>query len=147
MITFELMNESHVDAIAEIEKMCFSDPWSANSIASELNNRLSLWFVALEEERVVGYVGSQTVLGAADMMNLAVHPNYRRLGVGRGLVNALVTALSQNGAFCLLLEVRESNLPAIKLYEELGFMVVGRRPGYYRNPKEAALIMRKEWDA
>lgn len=147
MIAYVLMKESHVDAIAEIEKMCFSDPWSINSIASELKNPLSLWFVATEGEKVVGYVGSQTVLGAADMMNLAVHPNYRRMGVGRGLINALVSALSRNGACCLLLEVRESNLPAIKLYEELGFAIVGRRPGYYRNPKEAALIMRKEWDA
>ena len=72
-----LMNESHVEPIAQIEKLCFSDPWSVNSIGSELKNPLSLWVVAQENDRVAGYVGSQTVLGEADMMNLAVHPDFR----------------------------------------------------------------------
>lgn len=147
MIEYVLMNESHVEAIAEIEKLCFSDPWSVNSISSELGNRLSLWYVAMDGDTLAGYVGSQTVLGSADMMNLAVHPDYRRQGIGIGLICALVDGLAQKGANCLLLEVRESNKPAIDLYEKMGFHKVGRRPGYYHNPKEAACIMRKELDA
>lgn len=145
MIEYVSMNHSHVEAIAELEKVCFSDPWSVNSVESELNNALSLWLVAMDGDKLVGYIGSQTVLGEGDMMNLAVSPECRRMGIGEGLVNALVAALSAKGAKRLALEVRASNAPAIALYEKLGFQIVGRRPNYYRNPKEDALIMRKEW--
>ena len=140
-----LMNESHVQPIAEIEKLCFSDPWSVNSIGSELKNPLSLWIVAEDNGKVAGYVGSQTVLGEADMMNLAVHPDYRRQGIGEELVQQLIYRLKQQGSHILMLEVRASNAPAIALYEKLGFYQVGRRPNYYTKPKEDALILRKEW--
>lgn len=139
------MNRSHVADIAELEKLYFSDPWSENAFYSELMNPLSLWLVAVDGERVAGYVGSQTVLGEADMMNLAVHEEYRRRGLGRQLVQALVERLTQQGCRMLLLEVRSSNAPAIALYEQLGFRQVGRRPNYYFKPREDALIMRKEW--
>ena len=138
------MNLGDVSAIAELEKQCFSDPWSENSIASEVDYRLSYWLVAEIDGVVAGYVGSQTVLDAADMMNLAVSPDYRRRGIGQALVNALVEHLQQNKVIALLLEVRVSNVPAIALYESLGFEQVGRRPKYYHNPREDALIMRKE---
>ncbi len=142
---YVLMTAEHISAIAEIEKICFSDPWSINSIASELENPLSLWLVALDDECVVGYVGSQTVLGGADMMNLAVLPEYRKQSIGETLVRTLVERLRAKGAISLSLEVRQSNQPAICLYEKLGFTQVGVRPNYYRNPKENALILRKEW--
>ena len=141
----EPMNASHVSQIAQLEKRCFSDPWSEKSIASELDNPLSLWLVAVEAGEVVGYVGSQTVLGETDMMNLAVAPEARRQGTGRALVLALVDALTEKGSHSLMLEVRVSNTPAQKLYESLGFSQVGRRPKYYVNPREDALILRKEW--
>ena len=142
---YEVMNASHVQQIAGLEKICFSDPWSENSIASELENRLSYWLVALAGDVVTGYVGSQSVLGESDMMNVAVHPDYRRQGIAEALVTHLVQALREKGNHCLTLEVRVSNAPAIALYEKLGFTQVGRRPNYYRNPKEDALILRKEW--
>ena len=137
------MKASDVAAIAELEKRCFSDPWSADSIASELVNPLSYWLVAEANGQVAGYVGSQSVLDAADMMNIAVSPDYRRQGVAKALVNELTHHLSQNGVIALLLEVRVSNTPAITLYEKMGFEQVGRRPNYYRNPREDALILRK----
>ena len=140
-----LMNASHVQPIAQIEKLCFSDPWSENSIGSELKNPLSLWIVAQEDGMVAGYVGSQTVLGEADMMNLAVHPDYRRKGVAEQLVLHLIERLRQQGSHILMLEVRASNEAAIALYQKLGFIQVGRRPNYYHKPKEDALILRKEW--
>ena len=139
------MNESHIHPIAELEKMCFSDPWSVNAMAYELRNPLSTWFVAVDGDTVAGYVGSQTVLGEADMMNLAVNPEYRRRGVGQALVERLIDDLRIKDAYCLTLEVRVSNNSAIALYEKMGFVVVGRRPNYYHHPKEDALIMRKEW--
>lgn len=140
------MEESHVEQIADLEKQCFSDPWSIHSVRYELTNPLSLWVVALSGDSVIGYVGSQTVMEEADMMNLAVKPDCRRRGIGEELVNALVDALKSKGAHSLTLEVRASNQAAISLYEKLGFCEVGRRPGYYVKPKEDALILRKEWE-
>jgi ribosomal-protein-alanine N-acetyltransferase len=138
------MEQRDVPAIAELEKICFSDPWSENSIASELDNRLSCWLVAEQNESVVGYVGSQSVLDAADMMNIAVAPEYRKQGIGKALIEALMEYLRQKKVIALLLEVRVSNASAIALYQKMGFEQVGRRPKYYRNPREDALIMRRE---
>lgn len=140
------MTENHVAQVAELEKICFgSAAWSENSIASELKNQLSLWLVALDGETVAGYVGSQTVMDESDMMNVAVHPDCRRQGIAEKLVNALADALREKESRCLTLEVRASNEPAKKLYEKLGFVSVGLRKNYYRNPREDALILRKEW--
>ena len=143
---FILMEQKHVPQVAELEKSCFSMPWSENAIAGELKNPLALWIVAVEEDRVAGYVGSQSVMGEADMMNLAVLPDFRRKGVGRKLVQTLVSKLSQNDVGSLTLEVRASNAGAISLYDQMGFAQVGRRPNYYTNPKEDALILRLEWE-
>ena len=140
------MKQEHVAQVAALEKICFSDPWSEKSVASELNNKLAYWLVALEENVVAGYIGSQTVMEETDMMNVAVHPDYRRKGIAEALVNGLVEALKEQGSHCLTLEVRASNEPAKMLYEKLGFSQIGRRPKYYRNPREDALILRKEWE-
>ena len=82
----------------------------------------------------------------SDMMNIAVHPDYRRRGLAGQLVEQLCAELKAGGNTCLTLEVRASNLPAISLYEKLGFTQVGLRKNYYRNPREDALILRKEWE-
>ena len=140
------MNADHVAQVAQLEALCFSDPWSETSVASELTNPLSCWLVSLENDRVTGYVGSQTVVGETDMMNIAVHPDFRRRGIAETLVIALVEELKTLESRCLTLEVRASNESAQKLYEKLGFSQIGRRPKYYRNPREDALILRKEWE-
>lgn len=145
MIEYVAMTEAHVAAVAELEQVCFADPWSEKSVASELENPLSLWLVALDGETVVGYIGSQTVCGETDMMNVAVAPTYRRRGIAEGLIAALIGVLREKESHSLTLEVRQSNEPARKLYEKLGFEQVGLRKNYYRNPKENALILRKEW--
>ncbi len=145
-MTITAMTSDHVTQIAALEKQCFSAPWDENSVASELNNPLSCWLVALDGDTVAGYVGSQTVLGETDMMNIAVHPDFRRQGIAEALVNALVDALKERDSHCLTLEVRASNVPAQKLYEKLGFVTVGRRKNYYRNPREDGDILRKEWE-
>ena len=145
MIKIKPMALEHVAQVAELEKLCFSTPWSENSIASELNNDLALWLVAEDEGTVVGYVGSQTVHPETDMMNVAVAPNRRREGIAEVLVDSLIVELKRICSECLTLEVRASNVPAISLYQKMGFREVGRRPNYYRNPREDALILRKEW--
>ena len=141
------MTADHVAQVAELEKLCFgTEAWSEKSVASELTNPLSLWLVALDGDRVAGYVGSQSVLGESDMMNVAVHPGYRRQGIAEQLCLALVEALKEKGNHCLTLEVRASNDPAKALYEKLGFTQIGLRKNYYRNPKEDACILRKEFE-
>ena len=142
-----LMTSDHVSQVAQLEKLCFRDPWSENSVSSELNNPLSLWLVAVEGEKVAGYVGSQSVMGESDMMNVAVHPDFRRQGIGERLILELIDQLENRGNHSLTLEVRASNVSAIALYRKLGFVQVGLRKNYYRNPKEDALILRKEWES
>lgn len=141
-----LMEKAHVEKIAELEKLCFSAPWSENSIASELENPLSLWLVAMRDDELLGYIGSQTVLDEADMMNVAVFPEARRQGVGKMLITTLVEALKEKAVRSLTLEVRASNESAKAMYHMLGFLEVGRRPKYYFDPREDALILRKEWE-
>lgn len=139
------MTSDHVCQIAELERICFADPWPEISIQTELTNPLSLWLVAVKDGAVIGYIGSQAVLGEADVMNVAVSPQHRREKIATKLLLALQAALKENRVYSLALEVRVSNEAAISLYRGLGFVQVGRRPNYYHNPKEDALILRKEW--
>ena len=138
------MTLEHIPQIVELEKCCFSDPWSSFAFQSELHNPLSTWIVACDGEVVAGYVGSQSVMDEADMMNIAVSPTYRRMGVATKLMDALQTQLLKRGVGKLSLEVRKSNTAAISLYLQNGFHQVGLRPNYYRHPKEDALILQKE---
>ena len=146
-MTITEMNATHVTQVAVLEQICFADPWSEKSVASELDNRWALWLVAMEENRVVGYIGSQTSIDETDVMNVAVHPDFRRRGIAESLIIRLVEELKTMGSHALMLEVRASNAPAIALYEKLEFSQVGCRKNYYRNPKEDALILRKEWSS
>ena len=141
------MTASHVSQVAEIERLCFRDPWSEKSVAGELTNKLAHWIVLEENGRVLGYVGTQTVMDETDMMNIAVHPEHRRRGIADALMAVLISDLERMGSRSLTLEVRVSNEPARKLYERWGFDEVGRRKNYYRNPREDALILRREIEA
>lgn len=146
MMFFTEMKAEHVPQVAALEKLCFADPWSEMSIASELQSIWSYWVVAIDGEQLVGYIGSQSSIDETDIMNMAVHPDWRRRGIAEKLITCLIEELKKRGSHALMLEVRASNAPAIALYEKLGFQQVGRRKNYYRNPKEDALILRKEWD-
>lgn len=139
------MQEDDVPQIAQLEQLCFSLPWSENCVRSELTNPLSLWLVAAVDDAVAGYIGSQTVLGEADIMNVAVAPQFRRCGIGETLLLQLEQKLKAEGVYSLTLEVRATNEAALCLYEKLGYTIAGRRPNYYQKPKEDALILRKEW--
>ena len=139
------LKSEHVAQVAKLEAECFSMPWSEKSISSEITNPLAFWLVAVDGDAVAGYVGSQSVMGEADMMNIAVAPAYRRTGVAKTLVEKLILGLQERDVHCLTLEVRSSNNAAISLYEKMGFDQIGRRPNYYSAPKEDALILRKEW--
>ena len=102
-VTIVPMRQEHTAQIAALEAACFSDPWPESILQQELENPLSLWLCAMDGDTIAGYVGSQTVLGEADMMNLAVAPAYRRRGIARALLAALEQALDarQVGSLCL----------------------------------------------
>ena len=141
------MTADHLDEIAEVERICFPDPWSRNMLAEELDNALSAFLVALDDAgRVAGYAGLQVVLDEGTITNIAVRPEYRRQGVARQLLDVFLNFARGNRLAFLTLEVRASNYGAIALYGELGFRAVGRRKNYYEHPKEDALIMTKEFD-
>lgn len=146
MMNIVKMTAAHVPQVAQLEAVCFHDPWSEKSVASELDNKLSYWLVALEGDTVAGYIGSQTVMGETDMMNVAVHTDHRRQGIAEALILALIHGLKEEmDSHSLTLEVRASNTPAITLYQKLGFKQIGLRKNYYRNPREDALILQAKF--
>ena len=140
----ELIAE-HVADIAALEAATFSFPWDEASIRAELENPLALWLVAKGEDgTVLGYVGSQTCFEDADILNVAVVPAARRRGIAAALMRELEIRLAPKGVERITLEVRASNIPAIRLYEGLGYTQVGLRKGYYEKPREDALILQKQ---
>lgn len=139
------MAPEHVSEIAAIERETFSLPWDEDAIRGELENPLALWLVAGGEDgTVLGYVGSQTCFEDADILNVCVAPAARRQGIAAALMTELEARLAPKGAERITLEVRASNLPAIRLYEKLGYTQVGLRRNYYEKPREDALILQKE---
>lgn len=136
------MKEEHIPAIARLEQLCFSEPWSEQGLLAELNNKTAYFYTALTPQgEVLGYAGAHLVLDEGYIANIAVFPPYR----GQGIAQTLIKALQRLGDFqplsFLTLEVRESNLPAIGLYKKMGFEAVGLRKNFYSRPTENALIM------
>ena len=123
MMIYTEMKAEHVPQVAQLEKLCFADPWSEMSIAAELQSIWSYWVVAVQDDMVVGYIGSQSTIDETDVMNVAVHPDWRRQGIAEQLIDNLIEELKKRGSHALMLEVRASNAPAIALYEKLGFRV------------------------
>ena len=140
------MTADHLDEVAELERICFSMPWSRKMLAEELDNALSAFLVALDEEgRVAGYAGLQVVLDEGYITNVAVRPDCRRRGVAGKLLQVFLDFAQGNRLAFLTLEVRASNYDAIALYGSRGFRSVGQRKNYYEHPKEDALIMTREF--
>ena len=135
------LTEAHIPQMVELEKICFSMPWTADMIRSELNNPSCLYLAAVDGDTLVGYIGVQTVLDEGYINNVAVRPEYRRRGIAAALISLLAEQAQAIGLAFMTLEVRESNAPAIALYEKLGFTTVGRRKNYYEKPREDAILM------
>lgn len=133
------MEERHLDTLAEIEKACFHAPWSADMLREELGK--GLFLVAEQDGAVAGYVGCQTVLDEGYITNVAVSPDCRRQGIGRALIAELTERAKRAGLAFVTLEARESNAPAITLYEGAGFRRVGVRKNFYTAPAEDAVLM------
>ena len=140
------MDRSHLAGVAALEKLCFAVPWTEAMLAEELYNPAASFIVAEGPAgQVLGYAGLHVVLDEGYIDNVAVDPAYRRQGVADALIGAFTRFGEAKLAF-LTLEVRAGNAPAIALYEKHGFYEVGRRKGYYDDPKEDAVLMTREWD-
>ena len=140
------MDRSHLSQIAQLERTCFSTPWSEEMLAQELYNDNASYVVAQGEDgSVLGYAGLQVVLDEGYIDNVAVRPDCRRQGIASALLGAFERFAQAHLAF-LTLEVRASNTPAIALYEAHGFVREGLRKQYYTNPREDAVIMTRRFE-
>ncbi len=135
------MAQCHIDAVATLERVCFSDPWSADALQEELDNPPARFRVAEDENgAVLGYVGMHHLADEGFITNVAVSPDARRQGVARALMECLTAYGTANGLYRITLEVRAGNGPAIALYESLGYVRDGVRPRFYSHPTEDAAI-------
>lgn len=139
MMHIDKLKKEYVKDVFEIEKACFSNPWGIEDIEAQIDCPTSHFLVALVNGKVAGYMGLQIFSGEGYVTNVAVLPEYR----GQGIAKALISKQLENKMEFITLEVRESNLPAISLYEKTGFEKIGIRPNFYSNPSENAVIMTK----
>lgn len=137
----ERMTVAHLDAVAELERECFAHPWSRQSLEMTLGGDDSLFFVAEQDGRVIGYIGMSFVLDEGYIYNVAVEKSSRKNGVGSALIQTLVNYGKKNGFAFITLEVRESNAAARSLYSSFGFIKVGERKKYYSDPVDNAVLM------
>ena len=155
------MNESEIvirsatkedlKAIIEIENKSLSDPWTDTMFVSHFSSNSGITLVAVSDETVCGYINAYVVDGnvndfdgECEIANVAVDPNYRRMHIAEKLIDSLFLLASDRFCSKFFLEVRDTNLPAQKLYEKNGFVVYGRRKNYYNNPREDAILMMRE---
>ena len=136
-----IMDENDIDDVLEISNLSFSSPWSRLSYEQELNNALAKYFVAKIDNKVVGFIGTWIIVDESHITNVAVHTNYRKLGIGSKLIESMLSYCNEKNCTAYTLEVRESNKAAISVYEKHGFIIDGIRKEYYQDNKENALLM------
>ena len=144
-VTLRKADSRDLDAVAAIERESFGDPWSVAEFESVLALGHTIFLVASTgvDERIAGYVVALAVVDEAEILNVAVSPGMRGHGIGGRLLDAALAEVEKRGAQSIFLEVRLSNKSARALYESRRFVDVSRRKGYYRNPSEDALVMRR----
>ena len=144
-IRVRIAKSSDLDDIYELDVQTFAMPWSKEALSYDiLENDNAFVIVAEYEGEFAGYADIWTVLDEADLNSIAVRVDFRRKGIGDAIMLAMTEMLSANGVATINLEVRVSNIPAIKLYKKYGFKECGVRPGYYLDNGEDALIMKRE---
>ena len=141
------MEERDLDRIMEIEDDCFTTPWSREAFVLEITkNELARYIVAEINDKVVGYGGIWMIVGEGHITNIGVESKYRRLGVGNKILEGLIDISKDMEIISMTLEVRESNIAAQNLYKKYGFTEYGKRPNYYSDDNEDAIIMWKKFD-
>ena len=137
------MKEDDVKGVAEVEKACFASPWSEQSLREELENENAHFFVADINGEIVGYMGTISVFGECSVTNIAVKEKHRGKGIASFLLERVIISSAFNEDEFITHEVRQSNTPAISLYEKYGFRKMGERKNFYRLPTEDAYIYNK----
>ena len=141
-ITIRLMEERDLDAIMEVEKQCFTLPWSREAFYNELHqNRFAHYLILEEDNKVIGYCGAWLVVDEAHITNIAVLPAYQGRGLGKVLLSSMIKECMLQAIKRMTLEVRESNLVAQSLYKKLGFVEGAIRKNYYSDNQEDAIVM------
>ena len=143
MIKFEVMEERHIQGLLKVEAECFDSGFALETFNKEIKNPLAYYVVAVDGEIPVGYCGIWNVCGEAEVIDVGVLSEYRKRGIGKGLFEAVFRYMRENGVETVNLEVREDNIPAIRLYEKLDFEKVGIRKKYYDNKVDAILYTKK----
>ena len=135
------MLPAHLKQVKALLDTCFGESaWTMESLRSQLDKSDSHCTVVIEDNTVIGFLAFEQVLDEGSIVDVAVHPDYRRRGIAKALITSAVN--SAEGLYTVFLEVRESNVPAVRLYESLGFERIAVRKGYYDHPKENAVIYR-----
>ena len=139
-INFRKMTPEDASAVEVVEKSCFDMPWSRQSFWQEASNDKAYYLLALDGERVIGYVGVWILFDEAQITNVAITPEYQNKGIGRLMMKEIIKISQERKANAMTLEVRPSNKGAIHLYESLGFKSVGRRRGYHEDGEDAEIM-------
>lgn len=137
------MAEGDIPSVAQIEKECFSSPWSEQGLFSELSNEQAYFYVLEAWGDIAAYMGMHIILDECYITNVAVREGFRRRGFAEALVRNAVKISEENKCYFITLEVRKSNEKAISLYSKCGFEILGERKDFYTEPKENAYIMTK----
>ncbi len=140
---FEPLKYEYTAQMAEIEKVCFTLPWSKQTLDEDVENPLAKYFVCISCGKVIGYIGSRFIIDEIHITNVAVIPERRHEGIATDLIRAMLDFAAEQKCVLVTLEVRQGNVAARRLYEKMGFQTVGLRPRYYFNPVENAVLMTK----
>lgn len=143
MTDFKIMEKSHIEGMTEIERLCFNSGFGEKTFLRELENKIAHYIVAVSDGKISGYGGIWNICGEADIIDIATHPDFRRQGIAEEILKRLISFCKDAGCCRINLEVRESNIPAQRLYEKSGFSYCGERKNYY-DGKETALLMSLE---
>ena len=139
-MTVEKLTAAHLSAVAELEAVCFADPWSEKALVLLVSDG-AYGAVCFSEGRAMAYGGVVWAPDEGQITNIATHPDARRNGMGAAILEHLIAEARSRGCEQLSLEVRVSNIPAIALYERYGFVKMGIRRGFYKHPTEDAYVM------
>ena len=144
MIEFVPMEKCHIPELVEVEKQCFNSGFAKATFEKELENKIAVYFVAIENDQVLGYIGLWNICQTAEIMDVAVCKDHRRRGIGEGLILKMLEECKKLGIFEINLEVRKSNFAARALYKKMGFIENGIRKKYYDNTEDAILMQKGE---
>lgn len=140
-VTVARMTADDTKFVSHIEKVCFGNKWTPTSFDRELDNKNTFYFVAWVDDKVVGYAGYWLILEEAHVTSVGVLPEYRRMGLSKLLMFALLDHCIEKDVKWVTLEVKEDNIAAQELYKKLGFKTLGRRKKYYQDDNKDAFIM------